>query len=68
MQCKICGRDHEHSEDSCKEITQRGVQTELSRVLERVIDKYGDTNAVRLMIANYTVGYTGADFGLHIPQ
>lgn len=68
MKCKICGREHEHSQDSCEEITLRGVQQELSRTLERVIDKYGDTNAVRLMIANYAVGYTGAAFGLHIPS
>ena len=68
MVCKICGNQHSHDQAACKEVTERGIQHELSVTFERLLEKYGDTNAVRLMIANYAVGYTGAAFGLHIPQ
>jgi hypothetical protein len=66
--CPICGRQHTHTPATCKEVTEQGVQRDLAKTLEQILDKYGDTNAVRLMIANFAVGYTGAAFGLHIPS
>ncbi len=68
MLCKICGNLHSHDEAACKEQAERGIQRKLAATFQELLDKHGDTNAVRLIIANYAIGYTGAAFGLHIPQ
>lgn len=43
-------------------------QLTLSNVFDELLTQLGETGEVRLFIANYTIGYMGASFGLHIPQ
>ena len=38
----------------------------LSQVFEELLKREGDTPEVRLAIVNYTFGYMGASFGLHV--
>jgi hypothetical protein len=68
MPCQVCGRQHAHSQDTCREMAERAIHTELSKTFERLLETCGDTDTVRLMIAQFSVGYTGAAFGLHIPR
>ena len=43
-------------------------QLTLANVFDKLLTQLGQRREVRLFIANYTVGYMGASFGLHIPQ
>lgn len=49
------------------EIVRKEIQNSLSRTFKHIIKKYGYTADVRLMIVQYTVGYMGATYELHIP-
>ena len=40
----------------------------LSVLYEQILYEYGNTPVVRLAIAQYTMGYMGASYGIHIPQ
>lgn len=48
--------------------TQEGRQIEetLSKTFEKLLKQVGDTPTNRLKIAEYTLGYMGATYGLHI--
>lgn len=39
---------------------------ELASLYEKLLKQHGDTPEVRLLIAEYTMGYMGASYGLHI--
>lgn len=41
---------------------------QLSVIFERILKEYGNIPAVRLAIAQYTMGYMGVAYGLHIPE
>ena len=47
---------------------QKEIGAWLADIFEKLLKKYGDTPETRLMIAQYTMGYMGASYGLHIPQ
>jgi hypothetical protein len=47
---------------------QREVRNKLTKVFEEIFHEYWDTGKMRLFIVNYTMGYMGAVYGLHIPQ
>lgn len=49
-------------------ILDKDVQDKLAQMFERIIQEYGDSPELRLAIAQYTMGYMGVGFGLHIPQ
>lgn len=66
--CPICGTRHSEDPEVCRERVRKGIGKVLSKTFDRLLRECGDTAAVRLMIANYTVGYMGAAFGLHIPE
>ena len=44
----------------------KGIREALSKTFERLLQDAGDTPEVRLLIANYTLGYMGASYGLHV--
>jgi hypothetical protein len=66
--CNVCGAQHPESPRLCKEKTEATVHKVLVETFAQLLRKTGDTPVTRLMIANYTVGYMGATFGLHIPS
>lgn len=66
--CEVCGTRHAEDPKVCREKTGQAIGKELSGIFERLFKEYGDTDVVRLIIANYTLGYVGATFGLHIPR
>jgi hypothetical protein len=68
MFCEVCGKRHTEDPQVCREKTRTAIGKELSETFERLFKQYGDTGVVRIMIANYTVGYVGAAYGLHIPR
>lgn len=39
---------------------------ELSETFEHILKEYGDTRKIRLLMANYTLGYLGASFSLNV--
>ena len=46
--------------------TKNTLQDTLAKLLEQLLKQYGDTPEVRLAIANYTLGYMGATYGLNV--
>jgi len=42
------------------------VQKQLSEIFERILKEHRDTRKIRLLMANYTLGYLGASFGLRV--
>jgi hypothetical protein len=42
------------------------IQKYLSQLFERLLAEYKDTPEARLFIAQYTIGYMGASFGLKV--
>ena len=40
----------------------------LAEVFEEILNRFGDSPQVRLAVANFTLGYMGTSYGLHIPQ
>ena len=42
------------------------IQKKLATLFQRLLEQYGDTPVVRLQIVNYTMGYMGASYGLHV--
>lgn len=42
------------------------IQRELAGTFEELLKEYGDTPEIRLKIAEYTMGYMGASYGLHV--
>jgi len=45
---------------------QREIQEKLSKLFEELLAIYKDTPDTRLTIAQYTMGYMGASYGLKI--
>lgn len=71
LDCEICGKKHQENPEICSKASEKTVQTALSATIEHLLKVVGDTPAIRLMIANYTIGYTGASYGinrLYIPR
>jgi hypothetical protein len=66
--CPICGTRHSENPEVCKNRVEAKIRGVLSTTFEQLLQEIGDTPTIRLMIANYTVGYMGASFGLHIPS
>jgi hypothetical protein len=42
------------------------IKKELLNTFERILKEHGNTRKIRLLISNYTLGYMGASFGLHV--
>lgn len=42
------------------------IRKTLSKTFESLLQQAGDTEDVRLLICNYTLGYMGASYGLHV--
>jgi hypothetical protein len=64
--CPICGTRHSESPEICRARVEKAIQGRLSEAFETIFESVGDTPAIRLIIANYTIGYVGAAYGLHI--
>ena len=47
---------------------RKEIQDYLSNVFENILNELGDTPETRLMIVQYTFGYMGASFGLHVAK
>jgi len=45
---------------------EREIRETLSKVFEELLKTYKDTPETRLKIAQYTMGYMGASFGLKV--
>ena len=45
---------------------RREIQTKLSKLFEELLAIYKDTPETRLLIAEYTMGYMGASYGLKV--
>ena len=54
-------------DDTQRMIIQKKVAKTLSEMFEKLLDEHGDTPETRLAIVNYTFGYMGAAYGVHIP-
>lgn len=66
--CEICGTRHAEDPEVCRAKMKRVWEQVLSEAFEGILKEVGDSPRVRLMIANYTIGYMGASYGLHIPE
>ena len=44
----------------------KAIREVLSKTFERLLQGTGDTPEIRLLIANFTLGYMGASYGLHV--
>lgn len=61
--CPICGTKHPESpNEECKGPL---IVKQLSEIFEKILADC-DTPELRLTICNYTLGYMGAQYGLHI--
>jgi hypothetical protein len=49
-------------------LKQIAIQCKLAETFEAILKAHGDTPQTRLFIAEYTMGYTGASYGLHIAE
>jgi hypothetical protein len=47
-------------------VSELMIQKELSDTFDRLLKEHGDNHKNRLLVANYTLGYMGASFGLHV--
>ena len=45
---------------------QKEIQKELSRLFEKLLEEHKDTPETRLFIAQFTMGYMGASYGLKV--
>jgi hypothetical protein len=66
--CSICGTRHSENPEACRAGAEEAIKGRLSEAFELIFEQLGDTPAIRLMIANFMLGYTGATYGLHIPS
>lgn len=64
--CPICKTRHSEDPKVCERNRNEAIQKELSEIFEKLLKEWGDTPEIRLLIVNYTFGYMGASFGLHI--
>lgn len=63
--CEVCKTRHSENPEVCRRTRDKAIQQVLSKTFERIYKQAGHTPEVRLAIANYTLGYTGASYGLH---
>jgi hypothetical protein len=63
--CPMCGKRHA-ADSICQEQAAKAIQSVLSSCFEGLLTKYGDTKYLRLKICEYTFGYMGAQYGLHV--
>lgn len=66
--CSICGTRHSENPEICRARAEEAIKGRLSETFELIFEQLGDAPAIRLMIANFTIGYVGATYGLHIPS
>jgi len=64
--CPICGHKHPETPAECGEKTRKIIQDQLAMTFATLLESTGDTRHTKFMICNYTLGYMGAQYGLHI--
>jgi len=63
--CNICGARHSGSPELCEYTTKKYIHSKLAETFDLMLGENGDTPAIRLMIATYTIGYMGVSHELH---
>ena len=64
--CTICNTRHSEDSKLCLRNRDNAIFESLSETFESLLQQAGNTPEVRLKIANYTLGYMGASYGLHV--
>jgi len=64
--CDICKTRHSENPETCRHNRDRAIGEVLSKTFEGLLKQAGDNPEVRLLIANYTLGYMGVSYGLHV--
>ena len=54
--------------ESKKDENRKEIQKVLSDTFAKLLKQHGSTPATRMIIAEYTIGYMGVTYGMHIPQ